>query len=93
MKNFKPALGIGFATLLTVHSSAQQAEKKPNIIWISTEDMSPHLGCYGDAVAKTPNIDRLASQGIRFTNVFTTAAISAPVRSGIITGMYQTSIG
>ncbi len=42
--------------------------------------MSPHLGCYGDKVAKTPNIDRLASQGIRYTNVFTTAAISAPVQ-------------
>ena len=93
MKKLKPALGIGFAALLTVQSTAQQPVKKPNIIWISTEDMSPHLGCYGYSVAKTPNIDRLASQGIRFTNVFTTAAISAPVRSGIITGMYQTSIG
>lgn len=68
-------------------------KSQPNILWISTEDMSPHLGCYGDAVAKTPNIDKLASQGCRFTNVFTTAAISAPCRAGIITGMYQTSIG
>jgi N-sulfoglucosamine sulfohydrolase len=79
--------------LLTINSSAQQSQKQPNILWISTEDMSPHLGCYGNKVAKTPNIDRLASQGIRFDNVFTTAAISAPVRAGIITGMYQTSIG
>ena len=67
--------------------------KRPNILWISTEDMSPHLGCYGDKTARTPNLDRLASQGIRFTNVFTTAAISAPVRAALITGMYQTSIG
>jgi len=74
-------------------TNAQQVQKKPNIIWISTEDLSPHLGCYGDPVAKTPNIDRLASQGTRYTNVFTTAAISAPVRAGMITGMYQTSIG
>jgi arylsulfatase A-like enzyme len=74
---------------------AQQAAKpvRPNILWISTEDFSPHLGCYGDPVAKTPNIDRLATQGTRYTNVFTTAAISAPCRAGIITGMYQTSIG
>jgi arylsulfatase A-like enzyme len=79
--------------MLASNISAQQAQKRPNIIWISTEDMSPHLGCYGDKVAKTPNIDRLAAQGIRYTNVFTTAAISAPVRAGIITGMYQTSIG
>lgn len=80
-------------SLLTFTANAQQPHKQPNILWISTEDMSPHLGCYGDKVAKTPNIDRLASQGIRFDNVFTTAAISAPVRAGIITGMYQTSIG
>jgi N-sulfoglucosamine sulfohydrolase len=81
------------ASLLAMQANAQQPQKRPNILWISTEDMSPHLGCYGDKVARTPNIDRLASQGIRFDNVFTTAAISAPVRAGIITGMYQTSIG
>ncbi|HET6557184.1 MAG TPA: sulfatase-like hydrolase/transferase [Prolixibacteraceae bacterium] len=85
-------------TLLTaVMPSALQAQsvvqKRPNIIWISTEDFSPHLGCYGDKVAQTPHIDKLASQGVRFTNAFTTAAISAPCRAGIITGMYQTSIG
>lgn len=77
-------------TALQAHSAVQ---KRPNIIWISTEDFSPHLGCYGDKVAQTPHIDRLASQGVRFTNAFTTAAISAPCRAGIITGMYQTSIG
>ncbi len=93
MINLKSAFGIGVASLLSINASAQQAVKRPNILWISTEDMSPHLGCYGDKVAQTPNIDRLASQGVRFTNVFTTAAISAPVRSAMITGMYQTSIG
>jgi N-sulfoglucosamine sulfohydrolase len=93
MIKLKPALGVGVASMLAFNATAQQPHKQPNIIWISTEDLSPHLGCYGDPVAKTPNIDKLASQGIRYTNVFTTAAISAPVRSGIITGMYQTSIG
>jgi N-sulfoglucosamine sulfohydrolase len=93
MNNLETILGISVASLLVVNASAQQAAKRPNIIWISTEDMSPHLGCYGDKVAKTPNIDRLAAQGVRYTNVFTTAAISAPCRAGIITGMYQTSIG
>ena len=93
MKNLKSLLGLSIASVLAVQASGQQSQKRPNILWISTEDMSPHLGCYGDKVAKTPNIDKLASQGIRYTNVFTTAAISAPVRAGIITGMYQTSIG
>ncbi|MBI5009566.1 MAG: sulfatase-like hydrolase/transferase, partial [Bacteroidia bacterium] len=68
--------GLCFASILSLNVHAQQPQKHPNILWISTEDMSPHLGCYGDKVAKTPNIDRLASQGIRYDNVFTTAAIS-----------------
>jgi len=93
MININPLLGIGVASILASNLNAQQPQKKPNIIWISTEDLSPHFGCYGDKAAKTPNVDRLASQGIRFTNMFTTAAISAPCRAGIITGMYQTSIG
>jgi len=84
------ALSFGFAVNLEAQTTAN---KRPNIIWISTEDFSPHLGCYGDKVAQTPNIDKLAAQGVRFTNVFTTAAICAPCRAGIITGMYQTSIG
>ncbi|HLP71582.1 MAG TPA: sulfatase [Bacteroidales bacterium] len=86
-------ISLGLASALSFHASAQKDVKRPNILWISTEDLSPRLGCYGDNIAVTPNIDRLASQGVRFTNVFTTAAISAPCRAGIITGMYQTSIG
>ena len=93
MINLNHAIGVGIASLLAFQATAQQTQKRPNILWISTEDMSPHLGCYGDNTARTPNIDRLASQGVRYTNVFTTAAISAPCRAGIITGMYQTSIG
>lgn len=93
MNNLKPVIGFSLAAALAANGHAQQQPKQPNILWISTEDMSPHLGCYGDKVARTPNIDRLAIQGVRFTNVYTTAAISAPCRAGIITGMYQTSIG
>jgi arylsulfatase A-like enzyme len=89
----KKILGLGTLTLIVVPGISAEIRTKPNILWISTEDMSPHLGCYGDKVAKTPNIDLLASQGIKYTNAYTSAAISAPVRAGIITGMYQTSIG
>ena len=66
---------------------------RPNIVWISNEDMSPHLGVYGDALARTPTLDRLATQSVRFTRAFTTAPVCAPSRAAIITGMYQTSIG
>ena len=65
----------------------------PNILWISCEDMSPRLGCYGDSVAHTPNIDQLAAEGAKYTNVYTAAPVCAPNRSAIITGMYPTSIG
>jgi N-sulfoglucosamine sulfohydrolase len=91
--NLKPSLALGVASMLAANITAQQPQKLPNILWISTEDISPHLGCYGDPLAKTPNIDRLAAQGAIYTNVFTSAAISAPVRAGMITGMYQTTIG
>jgi uncharacterized sulfatase len=60
---------------------------------LSCEDISPHIGCFGDEHAITPNIDRLAREGVRYTNAFTTAGVCAPCRSGIITGMYQTTIG
>jgi len=69
------------------------AADRPNILWVSIEDTSPDLGCYGDKYAVTPNLDRLASQGCRYTNCFTHAGVCAPSRSGIITGMYPTSMG
>ena len=73
--------------------SSVAMSKQPNIVWISCEDISPHLGCYGDPHAITPNLDKLAQEGTRYTNAFTTAGVCAPCRSAIITGMYQNSIG
>lgn len=70
-----------------------QLPEKPNIVWITCEDQMPTLGCYGDPVAKTPNLDQLASEGVRFTNVYSVAGVCAPSRSALITGMYPTSIG
>ena len=66
---------------------------RPNIVWISNEDMSPHLGAYGDKLARTPVLDRLAKESIRYTRAFTTAPVCAPSRAAIITGMYQNAIG
>lgn len=72
---------------------AQAASPRPNILWISAEDISPHLGCYGDPHAITPNLDQLANEGVRYSHAFTTAGVCAPCRSGIITGVYQTTLG
>jgi len=66
---------------------------RPNILWITCEDANPNLGCYGDPYARTPNIDQLAAKGIRYINAFSHAGVCAPARSGLITGMYPTSIG
>ncbi|HPP13423.1 MAG TPA: sulfatase-like hydrolase/transferase, partial [bacterium] len=66
---------------------------RPNILWISFEDTNPFYGCYGDRVARTPHLDRLASEGCLFTHCFSTAGVSAPARSAIITGTYPTSLG
>ncbi|MGB2713177.1 MAG: sulfatase-like hydrolase/transferase [Vicinamibacterales bacterium] len=66
---------------------------RPNIVWISNEDMSPRLGAYGDRFARTPTLDRLAKEAVRFTNAFTTAPVCAPSRAAIITGMFQAAIG
>src|SRR5262245_6058469 len=69
------------------------APKRPNIVWIVAEDISPNLGCYGDKDAITPNLDRLAAEGARFIRCFTHAPVCAPSRSGLVTGMYPTTIG
>lgn len=64
-------------------------QDKPNIIWISAEDMSPRLPAYGDSTIKTPHISRLAKEGIIYDHVYTTAGVCAPSRNAIITGSYQ----
>jgi N-sulfoglucosamine sulfohydrolase len=85
-----------FGTLVMVVLFCQAARAqsvRPNILWISTEDMSPHLGAYGDGLARTPALDRLAAQSIRYRHAFSTAPVCAPSRAAIITGMYQNAIG
>mgnify|MGYP003854199709 CR=1 FL=1 len=66
-------------------------QRRPNILWIVAENIGPDLGCYGMHQVQTPNLDRLASQGVRYTRVFATSPVCAPSRSAIMTGMYQTT--
>jgi uncharacterized sulfatase len=66
---------------------------QPNILWIIAEDLSPDLGSYGNTLVKTPNLDALAQQGMRFTKVFATAPVCSPSRTALAMGMYQTTIG
>ena len=77
----------------TTSEDAVVALGRPNILWITVEDMSLHLGSYGDAVAQTPNLDRLANEGVRYANAFATAPVCSASRTAVITGMHQSSIG
>ncbi|MDP3069398.1 MAG: sulfatase [Opitutaceae bacterium] len=67
--------------------------KRPNILWLIGEDFSPDLACYGVKQVWSPNLDRLAAQGMRFNRMFTTAPVCSAARSAFMTGMYQTTIG
>ncbi len=69
------------------------ADVRPNVVWIIVDDMSAHFSCYGETAIQTPNVDRLAANGVRFTNAYVTAPVCSTCRSAFITGMYQTSIG
>src|SRR6186713_1314865 len=68
-----------------------QPARRPNILWLIGENLSHDLGCYGAKNVRTPNLDRLAAEGVRFTNVFATNPACAPSRSAFFTGMYQTT--
>lgn len=83
-------------TVVTDGASARAdtpSPRRPNILWLIAEDMSPDLGCYGCKQVTTPNLDRLAAAGVRYTRAFTTAPVCSPSRSAFCTGMYQTTIG
>ena len=79
--------------LFIVNEATAKDQERPNILCITCEDISPRLGCYGDQVAKTPNLDAFAESAIRFTRMYTTVGVSSPSRSALITGMYPTAIG
>src|SRR5690606_16886748 len=77
---------VGVVTVLC--ASAQPRQELPNILWITSEDNSPMLGCYGDALATTPHLDKLASEGFLYTHAYANAPVCAPSRNTIITGVY-----
>ncbi len=77
----------------TPSSASPSANAKPNIVWIVVDDMSCHFGYQGEKLVKTPNVDRLAREGVVFSNAYATAPVCSTFRSAVITGMYQTTIG
>jgi N-sulfoglucosamine sulfohydrolase len=91
MKN-KLLLAAAMVFLASAHGFSE-AGQRPNILWIIAEDMSPDIGCYGNRVVSTPNIDQLATEGMKFNTVFTTGPACSPSRTSLATGVYQTTLG
>ena len=89
---FKRLLLLLCAAMAATVVIADDASTKPNILWITIEDWSPDLGCYGTKGIATPNVDKLASEGIRFEHAFTTAPVCSTSRSAMMTGFHQNYI-
>ena len=89
----KIQLFILLITIILISCDNRTASLQPNILWITCEDLSPILGCYGDKIANTPNIDLFAQNAVRFTNAYASAPICTPARSSLITGVYASSMG
>ncbi len=91
--NRKVLLSV-FVCLLTLSCVTEKKVDKPlNVVWISCEDMGPILGAYGNTIIKTPNLDRLAREGVLYKNAYSTVGVCAPSRFSIITGMYSARLG
>lgn len=72
---------------------SKKTQQPPNILWLVAEDLGPYLPAFGDSTIVTPNLDRLASEGVRYTNLFSPSGVCAPSRAAIATGMYPSGIG
>lgn len=81
------------ASLAATVCTGSEPGKRPNILWLIAEDQCIEQSCYGNPDVHTPNIDRLAAEGARYTRAYSTAPVCAASRSALATGMYQTSIG
>ena len=92
MHIIKNSIPLFFILFLSC-SNKIKVDLKPNILWLVAEDLSPYLPSFGDSTVATPNLDRLAREGVRYSNVFSVSGVCAPSRSAIVTGMYPTSIG
>ena len=88
------ASGAAVAALAAARqSTAAPKADRPNILWITCEDISANLGCYGDPYARTPTLDRLSARGVRYTQAYGVTGVCAPNRSCLITGVYPSSLG
>lgn len=81
------------AVLLAALGAVAEETDRPNILWLSTEDIGPHLGAYGHRDADTPNLDAFAERAVTYTRAWSDAPVCAPARTAIISGMDPVSLG
>jgi arylsulfatase A-like enzyme len=91
--NHRCYLGLSVIWIFLSTILCAENSDRPNILWIIGEDASPHIGSYGETLIQTPNLDRMAGQGVRFAKAFVTSPVCSPSRSALITGVYQTTLG
>ena len=91
MRRLLPFLALFCASCFPAQAAATAS--RPNVLFICVDDLKPLLGCYGDAMAKTPNIDRLAKRGVLFERAYCNQAVCAPSRNSLMTGLRPQSIG
>ena len=93
MINRTSVWGFTMMAIIVGCLSSPSLAQQPNILWIIADDLSPDLGAYGYDAVSTPNLDRLAGEGVRYTNAFANSPVCSAQRSSLITGMYPTTIG
>jgi iduronate 2-sulfatase len=81
------------AAIIIFDSTDANAAERPNVLLICVDDLKPLLGCYGDHVVKSPNIDRLAARGMTFERAYCNQAVCAPSRNALMTGARSTTLG
>lgn len=80
-------------SLFGVAAGGTEPGQRPNVLLICVDDLKPAIGCYGDAAAKTPNIDRLAARGVRFERAFCNQAVCSPSRNALLLGLRPQTLG
>ncbi len=90
-------MGLGLTVVAGTAARPGTAQEmpgdRPNILWLTCEDMGPHIGPYGDMYAVTPNLDRFSTRSLRYLNAWSNAPVCAPARTVLISGMYGPSTG
>lgn len=93
MKHILKCMLAVMALAWTVTGEAAAPARKPNVLFMVSDDLNTYLGCYGDPLAKTPNLDKLAARGVRFEKAYCTFPLCGPSRNSFLTGLYPNSSG